>query len=108
MTGTQFTTSLNNVLNRFSRDEIKTAIGDSTNNNRTVTVSQVVRFLSNSNSTNYKALGRRLNSVHDLVRNGLAMRRMFQTSRTDAHDIMELLEEIELVSARDLTKAVSI
>lgn len=87
-----FANALQGVLNKYGRNTIKTAIGDSTFNNRTVTVNQVIRFLATRRSLALKNLGIQLETVYNLefIGDTLDSQRIFN-SRTDAIDINEFL-----------------
>ena len=86
-----FFNNLITVLNRYDNADIKSAIGDSTNNNRTATVSQVIRFLSSRRNTDLKALGYDLSVAYEAVRDDLTDIRS-STNRTDAFDINEFID----------------
>jgi len=84
-----FYEQLANTVVGLDPQEVKSIIGDSTNNHRTLTVNQVVRFLINSDATRNVGLGRKLRSVYSLIRNDIKNSRV--NSRTDAIDINEFL-----------------
>lgn len=99
---TAFITNLNTILNVYSSTEIKEAIGDSTNNNRVPTASQFGRFLLKSRK--YKSFARQYAVVYSALRNDMKSNRT--TSRSDAFDINEFTETLEIVNLyapRDLT-----
>lgn len=64
---------------------VKKILGDSTKNNRTLTVAQTVRFL---NKTGAHNLAKRLNVVSSILKPQILKRRK---NRTDAIDINELV-----------------
>ena len=86
-----FLSNLVNVLNRYDNTDIKVAIGDSTNNHRTVTVSQVIRFLNTRRNVTLKALGADLTAAYEILREDILATRAY-TSRTDALDINEFID----------------
>lgn len=86
----QFITDLEAVLAKFSTEEIKLKIGDSINNNRVITVNQLVRFLSTRRNANYKALGVALTTTYGLLKDNISIARA-ATYRTDAFDINEFI-----------------
>jgi len=81
--------SLIMLLVEYSRDEIKTTLGDSTNNNRTLTVNQVIRFLTTRRDVDVKELGYNLQVAYDTVYYKVLNSR--KSRRTDAIDINEFL-----------------
>lgn len=85
-----FFNNLITVLNRYDNDDIKTAIGDSTNNNRTVTVNQVIRFLGTRRNAGLKSLGEDLSFAYDTLREDIAEART-TNNRSDAFDINEFI-----------------
>lgn len=102
-----FVENIENVLNTFDRDFIKSAIGDSINNNRTLTVSQVIRFLSTRRNSTLKSLADQLEAVYgsSVVHNSL-LRARANTFRTDAIDINELLNAVS-VNSRSVSRSLS-
>lgn len=86
---TQFVNDLNYVLNIYNRNYVKSFIGDSTNNNRTLTVNQVVRFL---NATGRYTLAATLTAVSKRLTDDINASRYYSDiNRTDAVDINEFL-----------------
>lgn len=85
-----FLEDLTIVLNGFTTNEIKSIIGDSTNNNRTCTVNQVIRFL---DSVEQVELATELVAIYDsvIVKDGLVVNRAATNLRTDGFDINELI-----------------
>lgn len=81
--------SVLDVLEQFDTDTIKTKIGDSVNNNRTVTVSQFIRFLSTFNKRKWVDLAVNLDLVYNTYRSDIIDFRL--SNRTDAVDINELI-----------------
>lgn len=86
----EFFTQLNNVLSTVGRNDVKERIGDSVNNNRTLTVSQVIRFLEGSRSAKNKRLGQSLLSVYNIIGTDAVSSR--NNNRVDALDINEFLD----------------
>lgn len=86
-----FFNNLITVLNRYDNTDIKSAIGDSINNHRTVTVSQVIRFLNSRRNVTLKALGADLVVAYEALRDDLVETRS-TTNRTDAFDINEFID----------------
>lgn len=69
--------------------KIKAVLGDSTTNNRTLTVNQVIRYL---RLTKRKTLANRLETVSEILKPVVLARREIRSSlRTDAVDINELV-----------------
>jgi len=87
-----FASALQGVLNKYGRNTIKLAIGDSVGNNRTVTVNQLIRFLSTRRTLTLRVLGAQLQAVYalSLITEGLEDLR-WTNERTDAFDINEFL-----------------
>ena len=83
---------LDSILESTSSTKIKATIGDSTNNNRTPTVKQVVRFL---NKTGKKKLAAQLEVVYNELKWALAQNRDENNNRTDAFDINEFMYAFE-------------
>jgi len=69
---------------------IKTHIGDSVNNNRTVTVSQLIRFL---NKKGDKKLALQILLINDYLKNAT---KLLRNKRTDAIDVAELVNSYRL------------
>lgn len=89
----QFINNLTTVLGSLETNEVKEAIGDSTNNHRTLTVSQVIRFLESRRNGNMRILGANLAEVYELIREDLIFNR--GNNRTDAIDINEFVDGFE-------------
>lgn len=85
----EFFTQLNTVINSLDPVEVKTIIGDSINNNRTLTVGQVVRFLTSTGSTTFTNLGISLENIFNITKVDIKNNR--KNLRTDAIDINEFL-----------------
>lgn len=79
----KFRSDMRNIANS---DSVKDLIGDSTNNNRTVTVNQTVRYL---DRVGKKKLARQLKQVHQHFLVGIKGHR---DNRTDAVDIEEFVK----------------
>lgn len=87
-----------NVIEDVGAENIKSAIGDSTSNNRTLTVNQVLRFLKLSRTgTNRRRAASKLSSLRTRLSSSLRTNRRIIAGgnrRTDAYDISELLEVV--------------
>ena len=88
-----FFNNLNITLEDLNPNIVKATIGDSINNNRVLTVGQVVRFLSDSRIIGNKSLGSNLSNVYTTLRNDIVSSR--SNSRTDAIDINEFINFYE-------------
>jgi hypothetical protein len=86
-----FLEAIFNVLNGYTTDDIKTTIGDSVNNNRTVSVRQLIRFLTTIKNTN---LANQLEVVYNHIRPTINHNRDLKNFRTDAIDVGEFLEAV--------------
>lgn len=84
-----FFNQLNTVVNSLDTADVKLTIGDSINNNRSLTVNQVIRFLLSSNVQQEIELGLSLQSVYGLIKSDLLNSRI--NNRTDALDINEFI-----------------
>lgn len=84
-----FFNQLNTVVNSLDTTDVKLTIGDSINNNRSLTVNQVIRFLLSSNVQQEIELGLSLQSVYGLIKADLLSSRI--NNRTDALDINEFI-----------------
>ena len=84
-----FFNELTTAVNSLDAREVKLAIGDSTNNNRTLTVKQVVRFLTSNRNRRLKRLGNSLLAVNNIIGNDVFNSR--NNNRTDALDINEFI-----------------
>ena len=89
----QFYNNLNIILSGLDRDTVKSSIGDSTNNNRTLTVSQVIRFLETRRNSSSKTLGQSLQSVYNIIGEEALLER--NNFRVDALDINEFVRFYE-------------
>lgn len=88
----QFYETLTNVLGDYNPETIKTFLNDSTFNNRTVSVNQVIRFLRYQNSRSLRSLAIDLQTTYDSLRWKLTQRRsILNKRRTDAVDINEFV-----------------
>lgn len=76
---------LRSLLRGKRTKQVKKSLGDSVNNNRTLTVSQVVRYL---NKTRDSELAATLQAVVEVLENEILNSR---SNRTDAIDINELV-----------------
>lgn len=91
-----FLTELNDVVNELNTSVVKEVIGDSINNNRTLTVSQVIRYLTSRRKSKMKVLGSKLVVAYAVLRAEITSNR--PNFRTDAVDINEFLTELEFTS----------
>lgn len=91
---TAFLSYLEHELSTLSHNDIKEEIGDSINNNRIVTVNQVIRYF--CVVENYELAGN-VKAVYSLpvVKNKLNNNRHKYNNRTDGFDINELLFTLE-------------
>lgn len=85
-----FINTLDTFIGGIDNITIKEAIGDSINNNRTVTVSQVIRYLTSRRNTDLKDLGLQLEVVYEELLEDLHEARI-GLLRTDAFDINEFI-----------------
>ena len=84
-----FMDTVSATIAKFDTNTIKTTIGDSTNNNRTCTISQVCRFLKMKRKT---ALANQLAAVTACLKSDLTEARVVRSvTRTDSFDINELI-----------------
>jgi hypothetical protein len=97
----QFTTDLMYLTNfaltngRF----IKKTVGDSTNNNRTVSVNQVVRALNGTKSRKLGNIRKNVQTVYPLVRGDIrSLRTLRGVNRTDAYDLVEFIETLGVLN----------
>lgn len=101
-----FITDLQGVVETYGTNAIKTSIGDSVNNNRTVTVNQLIRFLSTRRKPKLRLLGQQLETLYSnpLIRAGVSDVR-FLTDRTDAIDLNEFVAAYSNVVLNGTTAA---
>lgn len=101
-----FYNSLQGILAKTDTLGAKLTIGDSINNNRALTVSQVIRFFEESSFSGSKKLSYNLASVFEEVRPMILNTRT--TRRTDAVDINEFVEfyRIEVLNGNKFAKSV--
>lgn len=87
---------INSVISTFGTDNIKLTIGDSINNHRVLTVSQLIRFLGTRRKPQYVNLGKALVVAYSANRGGvIAARSLNGLVRTDAVDINELIDFLQ-------------
>ena len=86
---------LNSTLNSLDPIEVKLALGDSINNNRTLTVNQVIRFLTQAGTRRQVKLGNNLLNIFSILKDDIRANR--GNLRTDALDINEFLNFYETV-----------
>lgn len=84
-----FLENLVNVVNSLDKVDVKLTIGDSINNNRTLTVTQVIRYLSCAGNRRDLRLGVSLQYVFELLKYDIKNSRL--NYRTDAIDINEFI-----------------
>lgn len=86
----------------IQKDFFKDLIGDSIENNRTLTVNQVLRFQASTFSTrNGKRFAKKLKTVYNILRPHIKSDRKATTKRTDAIDINELVSTYRAVVMND-------
>lgn len=85
----QFIKALRDILAATTRDEIKFSIGDSTDNNRTLSVNQLIRYLRGLAMPSHKLLASDLELVYSSLRPVITGARAASRRRTDAIDINE-------------------
>lgn len=87
----QLVLKVQNVLKFYGRSYIKSVIGDSTNNHRTVSVNQLVRFLAIFNPT----LSAQVNTIYLSVREDIAFgyRTNYRNDAIDSYEFLSYLEE---------------
>lgn len=102
-----FFNTLNITLEGLNPDSVKATIGDSINNNRVLTVGQLVRFLNTNPVSGGKTLGASLENVYGVLRNEIITNRL--NSRTDAVDINEFINfyEAAIIGAGEFRPVVS-
>lgn len=88
-----FFNNISTVVNGLNTNTVKATIGDSVNNNRTLTVSQVIRYLTTRRKSNLKLLGNQLDVAYGILRPEIVAGRL--SFRTDAIDINEFLLAFE-------------
>lgn len=83
----RFLSDVNRVLKVNTTNGIKRSIKDSVNNNRVITVNQLIRFLKKKDSN----LALKVSVAYGFVKHDIKFDRVFYTRRTDAVDINEFL-----------------
>lgn len=91
-----FLNNLRDIIKTLDTTEVKDTIGDSINNNRTLTVNQVIRYLVTRRNPKLKALGTQLSAVYYTI--GKSALEMRYNNRTDALDINELILALSITS----------
>lgn len=92
----RFFEELTEVVSDLDKTEVKRKIGDSTSNNRTLTVNQVIRFLTSSPNYKTRKLGRQLSEVRGLLSSRIAeYRRSLGLVRNDSFEISEIIKLLE-------------
>jgi len=84
-----FLDTLTTVVSSLDTSEVKSELGDSTNNHRVLTVSQVIRFLNQTGNRRLSTLAKSLNTVYGLTRPNIKNTR--SEGRSDAIDINEFI-----------------
>ena len=97
-----FVNRLVDVLNEEDRNTVKSAIGDSTFNNRTVTVKQFIRYL---NVTGRYGTALNVSKVYTALTPKLVAQRNRSNFRTDAFDVNELLTVLTRVATTGATSS---
>lgn len=92
----QLVSDVQTTLDQYSLVQIKRSIGDSTNNNRGLSVNQVLRFLSRKNPS----LGKQLEVTYNRVRHFMWVNRL-STARTDAYEWNELSDVLDRMNGFD-------
>lgn len=89
-----FIQKLKEIVGKYGTDTIKYSIGDSTANNRTLTVKQIVRFLTGQRSKKLKNLGLSLDSIYSFHKSYMYATRF--NCRTDSLDLSEFFKFFDL------------
>jgi hypothetical protein len=87
---------------------VKEVIGDSTENNRTLTVNQVIRYLEANQIRGGTRKAVRLRNVYSVLRDNILEDRQLSTKRTDAIDINELVATYRAIVMDDGKKRIKI
>lgn len=96
---------VNEVLDTHTTNEVKEIIGDSTNNNRTLTVRQIIRFFEVNN--NFR-IANALELIYSKVKAELHEYRNDFNYRTDGFDVNELLFVIEARTHSNTKRALTL
>jgi len=97
-----FVNQVTNVTSTLSRNYTKQLILDSTNNNRTLSVNQVVRYLNDSFFPEDLTLAANIATVKNfLLKNKLLQRVRRNNNRTDAYDVTEFLTALNRYDVRN-------
>lgn len=92
-----FVNRLVDILGDTDRTTVKSLIGDSTANNRTITVNQLVRYLE---VTGYYTTASNVRKLQRNLSGRLNSYRTRNNNRTDAFDVNELLTVLTNVATR--------
>lgn len=92
-----FVNRLVDILGEEDRNTVKSLIGDSTLNNRTVTVGQLIRYLE---TTGRFTTANNVRKVYTTLSARLTSYRTRNNNRTDAFDVNELLTVLTSVATR--------
>ncbi len=82
-------------------ETIKTFVGDSTENNRTVSVNQTLRYIQHLGRRKAYTFGSKLYSVYGVLKPVIKNDRRSSTKRTDAIDLNELVATYRAVVMND-------
>ncbi len=82
---------ITSVMREFGTNGIKSVIGDSTNNNRVVSVSQLSRFLRTRRRGDLRSTGQLLSGIYPQVRSEATAVSRISSFRNDALDVNELV-----------------
>lgn len=107
---TNFVNAVTNTVNNLNTVAVKESLGDSTNNNRTLSVRQLIRFLSATRGRNAgrnRALASDIETVYNRLRSEITYVRSLTNSRTDAVDIQEFITELDYLVSVGRTAALS-
>lgn len=81
--------ALNQKLDESTPYIVKFLVGDSTNNHRTPSVRQVIRFFRTFNGSYYRSLANKLETVYSLIKDEMRDYRKAHNNRSDAYDFSE-------------------
>lgn len=91
--------SIERVVTNVGNAGIKVEVGDSVSNNRTATVSQLIRFLNNSASGRRRGLGNQIATAYQSQGVKALLRASRKASnRTDAIDVTELVTVLRVAA----------
>lgn len=91
--------NLNTFLSTNNRNAVKNTIGDSTNNHRTLTVNQVIRYLRQTKRYKFAS---QIEAVYNRMKDDVQYYRMLtDSSRSDAIDINEFINVVDYYLEND-------